>query len=151
MRLLRGLGGALLWVVASLVGLVAVVLCVTVILLPLGIPLLMVAKKMFGRAVGLMLPRTVSHPIDESGKKSRKKGKQVSTKAGKASKKGRKKADKFDKSANKKLDKGGKKVRKLDKAGKRGDKKLAKLAKKGDNKARELVGAKKKSRLPWRH
>jgi hypothetical protein len=150
MRLLRGLGGALLWVVASLVGLIAVVLCVTIILLPVGIPLLMVAKKMFGRSVGLMLPRAMSHPIDEGSKKSKQKGKQVSTKAGNASKKGRKKADKFDKSANKKLDKGGKKIRKLDKAGKRGDKKLAKLAKKGDKKARELVGAKKKSRLPWR-
>jgi hypothetical protein len=150
MRLLRGLGGALLWIVASLVGLIAVVLCVTIILLPVGIPLLMVAKKMFGRSVGLMLPRAVSHPIDEGSKRSKKERKQVSTKAGKASKKGRKKADKFDKRANKKLDKGGKKIQKLDKAGKRGDKKLSKLAKKGDKKARELVGAKKKSRLPWR-
>src|SRR4051794_7176403 len=142
MRLLRGLGGALLWIVASLVGLVAVVLCVTVILLPLGIPLLMVAKKMFGRSVGLMLPRALSHPIDEGSKRSKKGGKQVLTKAGKASKKGRKKVDKFDKSANKKadkfdkrankkLDKGGKKIKAADKAGKRGDKKVAELAKKG--------------------
>ena len=59
MRVLRGLSGALLWIVASVVGLLAVVLCVTVILLPVGIPLLMVAKRMFGKSVGLLLPRGV--------------------------------------------------------------------------------------------
>jgi hypothetical protein len=143
MRLLRGLGGALLWVVASLVGLIAVVLCVTVILLPLGIPLLMVAKKMFGRAVGLMLPRALSHPVDEGGRKAKKRRKEVSSKTGKASKKGRKKSGKL-------ADKSGKKINKADKVGKRGDKLVAELAKKGDKKARELVGAKQKSRLPWR-
>ena len=37
MRLIRGLAGALLWLLAAVVGLLGVILCVTVILLPLGI------------------------------------------------------------------------------------------------------------------
>ena len=41
MRLLRALLGALLWIVASLVGLLGVIACVTLILLPVGIPLVM--------------------------------------------------------------------------------------------------------------
>lgn len=77
MRFLRGLSGGLLWIVASLLGLVAVLLCVTVILLPVGIPLLMLARRMFGRAVGLMLPRAMSHPVDELSKKTRRKGGKV--------------------------------------------------------------------------
>ena len=36
MQFFRAFGGGLLWIVASLVGLVAGILCVTVILLPLG-------------------------------------------------------------------------------------------------------------------
>jgi hypothetical protein len=74
MRFLRAVSGALLWVLAAVVGLVAVVLCVTVILLPLGVPLLALARRLFGRAVTLMLPRTVTHPVDELGKATRKKG-----------------------------------------------------------------------------
>ncbi len=77
MRFLRGLSGGLLWIVASLLGLVAVLLCVTVILLPIGIPLLMLARRLFGRAVGLMLPRAMSHPVDELSKKTRRKGGKV--------------------------------------------------------------------------
>jgi hypothetical protein len=65
MRMLRGLLGALLWVVAALLGLVGFVLCVTVILLPAGIPLLGVARRLFTRAVQLMLPRELAHPIRE--------------------------------------------------------------------------------------
>jgi hypothetical protein len=122
----------LLWVVASVVALLAVVLCVTIILLPLGIPLLMVAKRMFGQAVGLMLPRGLTHPVDEGSKKAKK-----------GSKRGRKKAGKL-------ADKSGKAINNADKAGKRGDKKIAELAKGGGAKVRELAGGKKKSRLPWR-
>jgi len=65
MRLLRGLLGALLWVMAAMLGLVGFVLCVTVILLPAGIPLLSVARRLFTRAVQLMLPRELAHPIRE--------------------------------------------------------------------------------------
>jgi hypothetical protein len=65
MRLLRGLLGALLWIVAALLGLVGIVLCVTVILLPAGIPLLGVARRLLTRSVQLMLPRELAHPIRE--------------------------------------------------------------------------------------
>ena len=68
MRFLRGLLGALLWIVAALLGLVGFVLCVTVILLPAGIPLLGVARRLFTRAVQLMLPRELAHPIREPKK-----------------------------------------------------------------------------------
>jgi hypothetical protein len=65
MRLLRGLLGALLWIVGALLGLVGFLLCVTVILLPVGIPLLGVARRLLTRAVQLMLPRALAHPIRE--------------------------------------------------------------------------------------
>ena len=73
MRVLRGLGGAVLWIVASVVGLLAVVLCVTVILLPLGLPLLAQARRMFTTSVRLMLPPAMAHPVKTMDKKSRKK------------------------------------------------------------------------------
>jgi hypothetical protein len=73
MRLLRGLLGALLWIVAALLGLVGFVLCVTVILLPLGIPLLAVARRLLTRAVQLMLPRALAHPVGEVTKSAHKK------------------------------------------------------------------------------
>ena len=40
MRLLCGLAGAVLWILAAVRARVAVILCVTVILLPLGLPLI---------------------------------------------------------------------------------------------------------------
>ena len=64
MRALRALAGALLWIVASVVSLIAIILCVTIILLPLGIPLLKLGGRMFGDSMKLFLPREVSHPID---------------------------------------------------------------------------------------
>lgn len=72
MRLLRGLLGSLLWVVAALLGLVSLILCVTVILLPLGIPLFRLAKALFAKSVRLMLPSAVAHPVKHAGKKSDK-------------------------------------------------------------------------------
>ena len=63
MRILRGLGGTVLWLLACIVGLVAVILCVTVLLLPVGIPLLRVARRMFATAGRLMLPRALAHPV----------------------------------------------------------------------------------------
>ncbi len=94
MRLLRGLLGALLWILAALVGLVGCVLCVTVILLPVGIPLLMLARRMFTQAVRLLLPRKVSHPVEEMKKSTGKRGRKLKGAASDvgsdASKKGRK-------------------------------------------------------------
>ena len=71
MRLLRGLAGALLWIGASVVGLLGVVLCLTLILLPIGIPLLMIARRMFGSSLRLMLPRGLAHPVKELGSSAR--------------------------------------------------------------------------------
>ena len=77
MRLLRGLLGALLWIVAALLGLLGFVACVTVILLPLGIPLLVFARRLLTRAVQLMLPRSLAHPVDEITKTTKKKGRRA--------------------------------------------------------------------------
>jgi hypothetical protein len=68
MRVLRGLAGALLWILASVVGLVAVLLCATIILLPVGIPLLFLTRRMFTASVRLFLPRAAAHPIKNAGK-----------------------------------------------------------------------------------
>jgi hypothetical protein len=71
MRLLRGLGGLLLWLAAALVGLVAVILCVTVILLPLGLPLLGYARRLLALSIKLMLPRSVAHPVEKAKEAAR--------------------------------------------------------------------------------
>jgi hypothetical protein len=77
MRLLRGLLGGLLWILAAVVGLVAVVLCVTVVLLPLGLPLLAQARRMFTTSVRLMLPPAVAHPVRTMDKNARRKGRRA--------------------------------------------------------------------------
>ena len=90
MRILKGLAASLLWILAGVLGLVSLLLCLTVILLPLGIPLLGLARRMFTRAVALMLPRAMSHPLDEGRKKARSKKDEL----GGTAKKGPKKAKK---------------------------------------------------------
>jgi hypothetical protein len=72
MRLLRGLAGALLWILSAVLALVAVLLCVTVILLPLGLPLLGYARRLFTLALKLMLPRAVTHPAKTATKSMHK-------------------------------------------------------------------------------
>ncbi len=62
MKLLRGVAASLLWVVAGVVGLLGGLLSVTVLLLPVGIPLLMLAKKLFGYSVAVLVPGKVRHP-----------------------------------------------------------------------------------------
>jgi hypothetical protein len=101
MRLLRGLLGGLLWILAAVVGLVAVILCVTVILLPLGLPLLAQARRMFTTSVRLMLPPAVAHPVKTMDKKSRKKKDDAADAVGKAADKTTKTADKAAKTAGK--------------------------------------------------
>ena len=71
MRVLRALLGALLWILASVLGLVAVILCVTVVLLPLGIPLLMVTRRLFGLSIRLFLPPGAAHPLKTSADASK--------------------------------------------------------------------------------
>jgi hypothetical protein len=77
MGLLRGLAGAVLWIVAALLALVAVVLCVTVILLPVGLPLLGYARRMFTLSLKLIVPRAVSHPVKTAEKSAKKRGRKA--------------------------------------------------------------------------
>ena len=56
MRLLRGLLGALLWILAGLLALVSLLLCVTIILLPLGIPLFRVSSRCSASQCDLLPP-----------------------------------------------------------------------------------------------
>jgi hypothetical protein len=84
MRLLRGLLGAVLWILASVLGLVGLVLCVTVILLPVGVPLLGIARRLITSAVRLMLPRSLAHPIDEVSRTVTKKGRRARSVTSKA-------------------------------------------------------------------
>jgi len=53
---------------------------VTLILLPLGIPVLMLARKLFRYAMTMMLPRKVRHPVDELGKSARRGAKKTAKK-----------------------------------------------------------------------
>lgn len=87
MRLPRALAGALLWILASVVGLLGALLCVTIIGLPIGIFLVRRAGRMFSAAVRLMLPQELAHPIKENRKKA-------ADKVGKAKDRGKDAADK---------------------------------------------------------
>jgi hypothetical protein len=102
MRILGVLLGSLLWIVAGVVGLLGVVLSVTVILLPIGIPLLMLARRLFQMATALVMPRKVRHPVEEMKKKA-----PDAVKPGRAGRKARSKAGK---KAGKKTSKATKKV-----------------------------------------
>jgi hypothetical protein len=108
MGLLRGLAGALLWIVSLLLILVGAILCVTIILLPVGIPLIGYAGRLFSVSVRLMLPRAASHPVkttdkamDKHGRKARKQARHdaADTKRGlkKIRKRGHKKAQRVRK------------------------------------------------------
>jgi hypothetical protein len=99
MRILRGVAGALLWILAAVVGLLAVVLCITIILLPAGLPLLGFSRRLFGLAVRLMLPGEVAHPVKQGRKRLRRQIKGVSTevkksKPGEATSKAERKVEK---------------------------------------------------------
>jgi hypothetical protein len=61
----------LLWIGSLLLTLVAVILCVTVILLPVGIPLLGYARRMFTLSLRLMLPRAVATNADPKNIRTR--------------------------------------------------------------------------------
>jgi len=74
MKPLRWIAAGLLWILAGLLGLVGGLLCVTIILLPLGIPILMLARRLFTRSVRLVVPQPVKHPAQESGKAFRSRG-----------------------------------------------------------------------------
>jgi hypothetical protein len=90
MKPLRWLGAGLVWILAGLLGLVGGLLCVTVILLPLGIPVLMLARRLFGLSARLVLPRAARHPAEETGKALRRRGRGVSEGVAETAAKGRK-------------------------------------------------------------
>jgi hypothetical protein len=90
MRVLRAVLGALVWILAAVVGLLGALLCVTVIGLPLGIPLLLWARRMFQSAVRLMLPSHVAHPVKATKSSGKRTSKQAATKGEKAKKAGSK-------------------------------------------------------------
>ena len=59
--------------VVSVAGMSMGDLSVTLVLLPVGIPLILLARKMFSQAVLLLMPPKVAHPIKELGKSSKRK------------------------------------------------------------------------------
>jgi hypothetical protein len=81
MFLLRGLAASLLWIVAGLLGLLGVLLCATLVLLPIGIPLLMLAKKVFGYSMVVMVPGKVRHPVQHAEKSTKRRFKRVGKKS----------------------------------------------------------------------
>ena len=115
MRVLRMLAGSLLWILSGVVGLVGLLLCVTVILLPLGIPLLALARRLFRSAMAMFLPRAVRHPVQELGKSAKSDAKDAAGSVSapdlpsrKARKRTKKKAKKKAKRTRKKVAKRGK-------------------------------------------
>jgi len=71
MKVLSALAGALIWILACVVGLLGALLSVTIILLPLGIPLLMLARWLFRSAAALFVPRKLRERAQELGSSSR--------------------------------------------------------------------------------
>ena len=65
MRLLRGLLAVVVWLLAVVLLLVGALLSITLILLPLGLPIIRYAVRMFGAGLRLTTSRKVTHPIDE--------------------------------------------------------------------------------------
>jgi hypothetical protein len=71
MKPMRWVAGALVWLVAGLLGAVGFLLSVTIVLLPLGVPVLMLARRLFSLSVRLVLPRAAAHPMQEARKRAR--------------------------------------------------------------------------------
>ena len=91
MKPFRWLAAGLVWILACLVGLVGGLLCVTIILLPVGLLLISLSRRLFRLAGVLVLPRALRHPVSElgdTGEKSLHKTTKAARKQGrKASKK----------------------------------------------------------------
>ena len=64
MKTMRWTGASLLGLLGGLLGLVGVILCATLILLPLGIPVVMLSRRLFKSAGQLVVPRPVRHPVE---------------------------------------------------------------------------------------
>ena len=111
MRLLRALAGSLLWILSGLLGLVGVLLCVTVVLLPLGIPALGLARRLFRYSMVFFLPRTVRHPVQELGKSARRSTKDAASAVSVPDLPSRKARKKVTKKARKKVGKAARRTR----------------------------------------
>lgn len=86
MRVLRALLGSLTWLLALLTGLLGVILCVTIILIPLGILVLRLSRSLVRTSMRLVLPRAVTHPVEElkdTGRKQRRRFKHTVKDVGK--------------------------------------------------------------------
>ncbi len=57
MRVTRGFGAAGVFLLATVLMIVSLVCCVTVVLLPLGIPLALFAMRLYGKGTKMLLPR----------------------------------------------------------------------------------------------
>lgn len=75
MKPLRWLAAGLLWILAGLLGVLGVLLSVTIILLPLGIPLVLVSRRVFSLAMRLVMPRSARHPVRQARKGIKRQGK----------------------------------------------------------------------------
>lgn len=71
---LRLVVAALVWLVAGLLGVVGLLLSATIVLLPVGIPVLMLARRLFSLSVRLALPPVVTHPVKEMRKRAQNTG-----------------------------------------------------------------------------
>jgi hypothetical protein len=120
MKILRWLGAGLIAIVAGVLALVGLILCVTLVLAPLGIPILMLARRVFALAGRMVVPRALRHPIDELDRSGEEKTAKLKRKAKDGARSGADQAQSAGKSATKR----GKKVAKRGKkAAKRGRKK----------------------------
>ncbi|HEY3561144.1 MAG TPA: hypothetical protein VGL05_26955 [Kribbella sp.] len=65
MKVLRGIGAAVVWLLATVVMLLAAILCITLIGLPLGIPLGALGLRLYMYGVQLMMPsgRQIKHDV----------------------------------------------------------------------------------------
>jgi hypothetical protein len=65
MRVLRGIGALVVWLLATVLLIVAAVLCITLILVPLGVPLMALALRLYGYGV---LRKKAGGVADDAGK-----------------------------------------------------------------------------------
>jgi hypothetical protein len=87
MRVLRALVGSLLWILACVVALVGALLSLTLVLAPVGVPLLFLARRLFQSSMAMFLPRALRHPAQEL----KKKGHDAAQDAGRNVRKGKRK------------------------------------------------------------
>jgi hypothetical protein len=87
MRVLRALVGSLLWILACVVALVGALLSLTLVLAPVGVPLLFLARRLFRSSLAMFVPRAVRHPAQEL----KKRGQDAAQDAGRSVRKAKRK------------------------------------------------------------